>query len=281
MPSTNVYPAQNVLWFWFDQTTRRALHGTLADAARKLATLEAREFPLDGLEIFLTPSRLKLPLSPDETNFVSRYRDMPGRCVHIGEACPDFLLAPQAAQDLRNLAHVLDILETESIVIHAHHLRTNPDKAATMLLSTLPGIEIRIENNGFDAPWGSNPANVAGLLRSFPEFRFCLDIAHVEDFNAPGLSEFMSDPIFEERLSEIHFSYSTHRHERDPYEERGYAGYGPFHALYSVMGLRPDDALASYARNVPVVLEGIVPREDDHLSFLIEEMLLAGGMEDQ
>lgn len=275
MNTHQVYPSQNVLWFWFSQQTRRILHGTLADSARKYDTLACREFPLDGLEIFLMPSKIMGPLTSEEVSFAKRYRNLGGRCVHIGETDVDFLLAPETPASLRSLAEVMDTLETSALVVHAHHFRADLARAAETLLEALPGVEVRVENNGFDAPWGADPTNVSSLLRGFPEFRFCLDIAHVADFPTPGLADFLSDSILSERLAEVHLSYSTHAHERDPYEERGYPGYGPFHALFSVLGLRPDSALAPLLAAVPVVLEGIVPREDDGLDFLREELRLA------
>ncbi|MDP3428554.1 MAG: hypothetical protein Q8S17_14420, partial [Humidesulfovibrio sp.] len=153
MNTRQVYPAQNVLWFWFPQVSRLLLHGTLADSARKYEALAARGLPMQGLEIFLMPSRVQDPQGPEAAAFAAAYRTLAGRCVHIGETDPDFLLAQEAPANLRAIAGIMDTLETSALVVHAHHLRADPARAAETLLENLPGVEIRIENNGFDSPW--------------------------------------------------------------------------------------------------------------------------------
>lgn len=269
------YPAQNTLWFWFDQATRRALHGTLEDAARKLEVFAVRQFPLQGFEIFLMPSRLSD--EPVDAPFLARYLALPHRSVHIGETEARFLLHPDAPVRLRRLATILETLHCNAVIIHAHHFMEGGDRAADTLLESLPGIEVRIENNGFDNPWGARPETLSALFEAHPEFGLCLDIAHVDDFDDLGLKDFTSDDLLMNRLREVHFSYSTRKHALDPYIERGYPGYGPFHALFAVLDQTPDEAVAPLLGRVPVVVEGIVPREDAALTFLARELSLARG----
>ena len=267
-----ICPSQNTIWFWFDKTSRRKFHGTLDDAARKMDAFHVREYPLEGFEIFIMPSRL--PAAPGQQiapDFASRFRSLKYRCVHIGETEHDFLIGPETPVHLTALRRLLDFLEAQRIVVHAHHLAEEPEKAVTALVKNLPGTDILVENNGFDNAWGSEPTNVRNLFATFTELLFCLDTTHVDDFEHLRMEQFTRDDLLRSKLREIHTSYSTRLLGYDPYESRGYHGYNPYHALFSVLDEQPDDEAREVMAEVPVVMEGIVPPEDENLEFLVRE----------
>lgn len=273
-----VYPAQNTLWFWFDQATRRALHGVVEDALRKLDVFCAKGFPLEGFEIFVVPQRLpEGPGHAAEGLLARRLRQLPRVSAHIGDSDHEFLARPQSAGHLARLRRLLDSLETDAVVVHAHHFRAAPEQSAETLLAALPGADIRIENNGFDSPWGSRPENLEALLERHPEFGFCLDIAHVKDFADLSLDQFIASPTLMSRMREVHLSYSTLQLPEDPYPARGFPGYGPYHALFAALGEEPSERTVRLIAGTPVVVEGIVPREDRNLDLLRREVGLARG----
>ncbi|MEW5772129.1 MAG: hypothetical protein AB1916_01275 [Thermodesulfobacteriota bacterium] len=272
------FPAQNTLWFWYEQATRRALHGVLQDAARKLDAFVRRDFPLDGFEIFIMPKRLpEAPETAADPLFLARYTGLAHRTVHIGDSRPDFLATPEAPAQVARLARLLDLLGSATLIVHAHHFQKHRAQTAQTLLKGLPGVRILVENNGFDSPWGSEPETLRELLAEYGELGFCLDIAHVKDFAHLSLAAFLDDPLLMARLGEVHFSYSTKLLDSDPYVARGYPGYGPFHAMFSVLDLAPNPRTVQAIGRVPIVVEGIVPREDQNLDFVRQEITLATG----
>ena len=54
-----IVPAENTIGFWFDESTREALHGTPADAVRKVRVFELLNMLDQGIEIFLMPGKLE------------------------------------------------------------------------------------------------------------------------------------------------------------------------------------------------------------------------------
>ena len=268
-------PAINTLWFCFDKRTRRALHGTPQDVMRKFDALHSVGLCSEGLEIFLIPERLKH--SPDFTPaFYKTFSGFSHRAVHIGETDVNFLDSKTAATDLANLSKVLQKLRARYVVIHAHHLRENRQARERLLRSALGGFRILVENNGFDYPWGGKVESVSEILSDCPEFGFCLDIAHVKDFMNSPLEAFISNELLMSRLAEVHYSYSTILVDGDPYEEKGFYGYGPYHAMFSVLGLGPSHRTREFISNYPVIIEGIVPAEDKNLDFLRKEIEILG-----
>jgi len=268
------FPAQNVLWFWFDPATARQMHGTVHDAARKLRTLQDRDMLPDGLEIFLMPSRVGVQADWPEA-FSQEFAALTYRTVHIGETEHDFLLRPDAPHHLCQLSAFLQQHDVQRIILHAHHLEHRQEECWKLLEHALPGTEICIENTGFNNSTGHEPEFLTKLCEKFPSCTLCLDIAHVQDFSNYTLSDFTENPIIRERIREIHASFSTYllREEgRDIYGEKGFPGYDPYHALYSVAGIHPSKDILDLLGNFPVVLEGVVPREDDTLQYLQEEM---------
>lgn len=269
-----VIPAMNTLWFHFPQATRRALHGTPPDVERKFKVLDHFGFVEQGMEMFLMPSRLMDHAF--SSDFAATYARLPFRCVHIGETDHDFLDRSGVNDDLGELAAVLEQLNCTQIVLHAHHLKENRRQRADSLRCALSGVDILIENNGFDNPWGADWRSVEAIFKDCPDFFFCLDVAHVKDMENGRLEDFLS-PILRKRLREIHWSCSTRGMNEDPYIAKGYPGYGPYHALFPLTDVRPSEGTLAIVRDYPVVMEGVVPPEDTGLRFLFEERALLGS----
>jgi hypothetical protein len=101
-----------------------------------------------------------------------------------------------------------------------------------------------------------------------------LDIAHVKDFPKLSLNDFISEPDLLSRLRQIHFSYSAVLCDTDPYADAGYPGYGPYHALFSVLRQAPSSQTKEFVMQYPVILEGIIPKEDKNFDFLKQEVNL-------
>lgn len=279
--SPPVVPAQNTLWFWYrGEAERRRLHGAPADAMRKAAELEARGLAGGGVEIFLMPSRLEQGPGLDR-GFCRRFRAAPLRSVHIAETEADFLHAPGAEEGLRRLAGVLRRLDARQVILHAHHLQHRRRRAAGLLARALPGVRVLVENNGFDQDWGSRPESLAAIFADCPEMGLCLDICHVADIPGLELEHFMALPEVGGRLAELHFSLSTRLLPADPYHERGYPGYGPFHALFAAAGREPGPEVRRLLGRCPVVAEGIQPREDQKMRLLRRELELAAEGEEE
>ena len=260
----------NTLWFWFDKKTRRHLHGTPEDVVRKCEILNFASHGFDGIEIFIIPSKLKDSTSFNGS-FFKKFSKLKYTSVHIGDTDADFLDSKSALDDLERLARLMDRLESTNIVLHAHHLQRNRLNRKQKLLSALGQYSIMIENNGFDNPWGGSLHGLKSILRDCPEFTFCIDIAHIKDFSATSVHNFITDPQIYPKIREIHYSYSTHKLLSDPYEAEGFKGYGPFHALFSVLNIKPSDRTKQLIETFPVVMEGILPLDSSHLRYLFEE----------
>jgi hypothetical protein len=267
MTESLVVPAMNALWFWFDKRTRRELHGTPPDVMRKHALLKEKDFPFEGLEIFLMPSRLSRQL--DFTNsFVKEFRELKFKSIHIAETEAEFLLQDDAALNLQKLFDVLTRLETSTIILHAHHLRCETKQKCAILLDALPGITICIENNGFDNPWGAGLEGLKHIFGTCPDLKFCLDLAHVKDFREGSLDAFLEADFLMERLVEIHWSCSTITMDHDPYPDHGHQAHGAYHGVFPACGIEPSARTASFACGYPVVMEGIVPTDDADFDLL-------------
>ena len=270
-----VFPAMNTIWFWFDKKTRRMLHGTPDDCMRKYEVFKEKNIPLAGFEIFLMPSQLK-NIDQFSPAFYRAFSRLNCRTVHIGESKPDFLITDPAVSDqLSLLAQVLQRLETDTLILHAHHLKKGRPKIRRLFSETLPGVDICIENNGFDDEWGYSLEGLRSIFSDCPELKFCLDLAHVKDFNNGNcLDDFLTEELLASRLKEIHFSYSTILLDSEPYAARGYPGYNPYHALFAVLGLSPSQRTRDFIKRYPIVVEGVVPKQDTQLNFVKQEMSL-------
>ena len=267
-----VLPAMNTTWFWFDQKDRRKLHGTPLDVMRKFELISSSDNTLQGLEIFLIPKMIE-NVDQFPTSFYQKFSKLNYKSVHIGDTDQDFLCKTESiAEQLELLAIMLDRFETDILVLHAHHFKEQRKKIRSFLLSIFPKVKICVENNGFDNQWGASIDSLTQIFSDCPEFKFCLDIAHVKDFSHQyQLKDFISHDLLRTRIHEIHYSFSTFHCESDPYEGRGYPGYGPYHALFSVLGKTPSSHTKEFVMKYPVIIEGIIPREDKYLNFLKQE----------
>lgn len=267
-----IIPAVNTLWFWFyPESKRRAIHGTPEDSMRKYKLLNSCGCAEDGLELFIFP-RILNKVSGFEEWFYKKIRKLKYKTIHIGDVEKDFLINGIGIyEDLKLLYNELRKMEIERIIIHAHHLKKKRKHIKKLFEATLPGINILIENNGFDDDWGSKPETLIELFDDMPELKLCLDICHIKDFEKFDFNDFLLVDTISSRISEIHFSYSTKLLNTDPYEKMGYKGYNPFHALYSVVGAKVDHKLKEILHKYPVVIEGIVPLEDRNMKYLHEE----------
>ncbi len=265
-----VIPAMNCLWFWFDDDIK-ALNGTAEDCMRKYRTLEDAGVAENGVEIAITPDRI-VGRQPFDRDFIRQYATHPFKCVHITHEDIDFLELPEMPGHLDRLRAVLEDLETGKIVLHAHHLKENRKARRDLLIKHLPETVVQLENNGFDCQWGSRPENLEAVFTDCPEFTLCLDVAHIWDFEDLTLEGFLSRPLLKTRITEIHWSYSTNRLTEDPYSLKGYSGYAPFHALFSLIDKSPDEQVKDLISGYPVVIEGAVPREDTTLEYIKKEI---------
>lgn len=272
---TPIIPAMNTTWFWFDKKNRRKLHGTAEDVMRKFDLISSRCERLEGLEIFLFPKKVTR-VDQFTPSFYKRFATLQYKSIHIGDTHQDFLYNSDSITDhLEILAAMLERLETDILVLHAHHLRQQRQKIRNLLLAIFPETHIYIENNGFDNRWGASIEGLTDIFKDCPEFEFCLDIAHVMDFSHQfQLTDFTSHAVLKPKLREIHLSYSTFHCTGDPYDDRGYPGYGPFHALFSVLGICPSLRTIEFVTKYPVILEGILPKEDRFFKFLKQEVTL-------
>lgn len=271
-------PSLSVISFWpLSGGERFARHGQPDDAVAKLAVFRDQALIDQGFEFFLMPRHLT---DPDQfpADFYQTLARGAYRSVHIGDSEPDFLFtAPELPRQLAVLAEVLGRLDCRTIVIHAHHFMADPARAGRILTDALPGVEILVENNGFDSRWGADPASLRNIFAACPELKMCLDVAHVGDFQDIHLDDFIADPSLADRIGEIHFSYSTRLDQTDRYAQAGYPDYGPYHGLWSIIGARPSGRTLEFIRRHPVVLEGVVPVEDKTLTTLRREMDIVRG----
>lgn len=267
-----IIPAMNTTWFWFDKKNRRALHGTPLDVMRKFELLSSLCHEMNGIEIFLFPKNIESPV-PFTNSFYRKFSKLNYKSVHIGDPNSGFLYnTPAIAEKLRILATILDRLETEILVLHAHHFAIQRSRIRDLLSTVLPNVTVCIENNGFDNEWGGSIEGLTEILLDCPNFKFCLDVAHVKDFaDKYRMREFCSNELLFSRIHEIHYSYSTYHCQTDPYTSRGFPGYGPYHALFSVLGKSPSAETKDFIKKYPVIIEGILPKEDTSFNFLKQE----------
>jgi len=257
--------------FWFPLKDWPKLNGTLRGVMDKFDILYRAGFLKDGVEIFLNPGKLSQG-SQFTPEFICQFRSLPYRSVHIDHADSNFLDDASSPKAFKNLSDTLRAINPQIIIIHASHLKHNRGYRRQLLLDTLGEWQVLVENNGFDNPWGGSTEGLHEVLNDFPEFNFCLDIAHVKDFRDRTLENFISSPALLSRLRQIHYSYSTIQLDHDPYEKKGYPGYGPYHAMFSVMGMTPSDRTLKFISQYPIVLEGVLPAEDKNFELMKKEM---------
>ena len=115
------------------------------------------------------------------------------------------------------------------------------------------------------------------MIRIFnvcPEFKLCLDICHIKDHEGFILDDFLLVDTLRDRIKQIHFSYSSRLDKENLYAKKGYVNYDPHHALWSIAGRSPSRKTKEFIRQYPVILEGVIPREDSNLTYLKKEVEL-------
>ena len=268
-----IVPSTSIVQFWFNKKINQSINGTPKFIEESLnILLRNKRILSEGVEIFLMPSRLS-PFSDFSIKFYKIFHKFKYKTVHIHER-KDILLSDGYEYKLSILNNILNKLNVNKIIIHAHFFQKDRFKKKYILNSLLERKTIIIENNGFDNEWGSEINNLTSIFKDCPEFQFCLDLAHIKDFNKYSLSDFYNNHVLYSRLKEIHFSYSTRFCKDDPYEKKGFKGYGPYHALFSILKKSPSTKTKKFITKYPLVLEGVVPKEDMNLDYLIKEMEL-------
>lgn len=263
----------NTLWFYFpDEKHRRQLHGTVEDCERKLNVLLEQNVSLDGVELYLEPVKLESD-SDFSSTFCERFRDLTYRSMHIGSGSNDFLHNTSfIGQKFDILSRLLKKLDVRNVVVHAHHLKNRREEIRRLFSHKLPGINILVENNGFDNQWGSDINALSEIYKDFPDYGLCLDICHVFDWQKYRIDDFFQSNGLKDRVAEIHFSYSTYYTDIEQNDRNGFDGEKPYHALWSFVEKEPSAKTARAISQYPVVIEGCVPYGDRDLKYLKREI---------
>lgn len=248
--------------------------GDPEDVMRNFVTLESEVTAQNGLEMCLFTSKLR-DINQFEPWFYRKISNLKYKTVHIGEDDNDFIInSKNIKAELAMLSKMLDRLEVDTIILHASHLKQQRKHIRKLFSSALPNTTICVENNSFDDEWGGSIDGLIEIFNDCPEFKFCLDIAHVKDFNTYKLWDWVNQDQIKKRIKEIHFSFSTHLLDDDPYVQFGYHNYNPYHALFSLIKEPLSFRTKEFIRQYPIVIEGVVPCEDKKLDFLRKEIEL-------
>lgn len=271
-----VTAGMNDTWFWFEATTRGSMLGTAEDCMRKVELFADKGQIGDGIEIYLCPSKIR-DSEEFSDDFIAAFRAMERRVVHIGDPDPDFLLRDGATELMARFRTILDELQAEAIVLHAHHFKHDLATATTVLRETMGPVDVLVENNGADDAWAYSVEGLKAIFRVGQEFGLCLDICHIKDLPDHRLRDYLEEPELESRIAQIHYSFSPARAEADPYETAGYHDYGALHELWALTGLRPSQDTLDFVRQYPVVMEGVIPTEDPEMAGLAREREILKG----
>lgn len=263
----------NTLWFYFsDEEHRRKLHGTVEDCERKLEVLLEQDVSMDGVELYLDPIKLESD-SDFSSMFCERFKGLTYRSMHIGSGSNDFLHNTGfIVQKFDVLSRLLKKLSIRNVVIHAHHLRSKREEIRRLLGRKLSGINILVENNGFDNQWGSDINALSEIYRDLPDYGLCLDICHVLDWEKYRIDDFIYSNDLKDKLAEIHFSYSTYHMDIKQDYKKSFDGEKPYHALWSFVEKKPSAETDRAILQYPVVIEGCVPHEDRDMKYLKREI---------
>ena len=270
-----IVPGTGVLWYFCtDAEQRMKLLGTPLDCMMKFRILEEKKALSQGLEIFLMPNKLR-GIDDFEPWFYSQFSKLKYKSVHIGDMEQEFLIRSRGiSEKLDILSRMLKGLEVDTVIIHAHHFQHEPIKVKRVLNALLPHVEIYIENNGFESGYGSCVDDLIQIFNDCPEFKLCLDICHIKDHENFTFDDFVLVDALRDRIKQIHFSYSSRLDKENLYAKKGYINYDPHHALWSIIGKIPSRKTKEFIRQYPVILEGVIPREDSNLTYLKKEVEL-------
>lgn len=268
-----VVPSVSCLFFWTDVTYA----GSLGDLEQKFRFMFNAGLTKNGFECYLDPLMLGNDDIPSEL-LVREFLATPAKTLHIGNPDHDFLVRAGVGEKLRNLKRIMDILDLDTIVVHVSSFRLERGRIRALLNETMPDVKLWLENDGFQDAWGYWPENCEAVLRDIPEARFVFDFAHVFEVEPRcAVDDFLKRDIFMERMEEVHCSWSNVTSPVDRYEAAGYPGYKPYHALFSIVGLTPGDAMMETLRPCRKVVEGVVPREDAMMDCLRRELEMLKG----
>ena len=263
------FPGSGVLWFFFNKGKDLENIGTPFDIKRKFQLLEEKKALNNGFEMFLIPSKLK-SVDDFDSLFYSKISKLKYKTVHIADSDKEFLLDPNNFEKkLPILTAILENFETNTIVLHAHHLLNERIKKRDLIKSLMPKAIICVENNGADCIEAGSPEALVQIFKDYPAFKLCLDLCHVTDLNY-SLTDFIESDALKERVQQIHFSYSVKSHDKNLYAEKGY-DCNPHHALWSVVEKFPSSDTMNFSIKYPVIIEGVVPYEDSNLDLLKKE----------
>ncbi len=168
----------------------------------------------------------------------------------------------------------MERLEVDSIIIHAQHLKKNRLYLRKLFDEYLPNTKILVENDGLGFEWASSIAGLLEILNDCPGYGLCLDICHIKDVNRSSLWDFVGKEEIRSRIKQIHFSFSSRMLGYDPYARYGFPGYAPNHALFSLVKESISKKTRDFILQFPIVIEGLVPREDENLDYLRKEIEL-------
>ncbi|MCP4220368.1 MAG: hypothetical protein GY765_37405, partial [bacterium] len=228
-------------------------------------------------EIYLEPFRLEAG-SAFSGKFCDSLLGMDNKSIHIGSSDSAFLLGGgHVYEKFENLYRLARSLEIRDIVVHAHHLKDRRDEIMRLFDKTLPGMRILVENNGFDNAWGADVDSLEGIFDYFNDdrYRFCLDVCHVWDWRL-HVQDFINSETLRNRLTQVHYSYSTFHGTIAEAQKALFDGEKPFHALWSYIGKEPGPEIPGTVFDYPLVLEGCIPNNDRYLDYLKEEIALLG-----
>lgn len=273
-----VVPASSVLWYFFsDKEYLKRYLGTPRDTMEKFSILNEKKAINDGLELFLLPEKID---NVDEFKpwFYRKFSKLKYKTVHIADSDDNFLHdIERASNKLLLLSKILQELEVDKIILHAHYLKSNQKQIAGFIGSVLPGVTIYVENNGAEGLYGSRIEDLTEIMDNCKEFNICLDICHLKDVKGCTLDDFVASELLKSRIAEIHFSYSTYIDGQNSNVSKKSINYNPNHALWSVVGKIPSKKTMEFVRQFPVVLEGVIPVEDRELEFLNREQKIFEG----
>jgi len=270
-----VVPSENQLHFWALDRNGRASLGTPADIERHLTILENTSASKMGLQLYLVIAKLECD-NPFPSWVYSTVSSKAYKSMHLGGSGQDYLLSTTNIEEkLIYLGKILERLEIRNLIIHAQHFQYKKKYLAQMFSDCLPNAKILIENEGLGNNWGSRIDELLTIFQECPDFGLCLDICHVAETGIHGLNEFFEEKELCSRIEEVSASYCPRPAGSeliDPYEHAGFFGYRPNHALFTLSNKTLSEQEFNFIDQLPIVLEGVVPKEDTAHELLITEL---------
>jgi len=248
--------------------------GRPEDMLRNFKVFEKAGVLQNGIQFYFILDEIT-EIDPFPQLFYDKILKLTYKSIHLGGKGQDFLLHIENFKDkLRYFKVLLDRLGIENIIVHAQHFKKKRIYLRDMFMKYLPNINILIENEGQTDKWASSIEGLTELFNDCPEFKCCLDICHVHEIEDYTLSDLIDVEVIKSRIKEISISYCSKKLGYDPYAKAGYLGYGPNHALFSVINEKISKNTKEFISQYPVVMEGVILREDKELNYIKEEIKL-------